>query len=257
MFRKVLLKEAVVAMMLILAVSISSCSKIDEAKKALDDSKTAGVEVEDGWTIKDNGEFMYVAVVENTTDKTITKGNIHLVGLDEEGNVLNDPDVDPGINTMGTIFPGEKAMYMICSANNGEDGNSLWSRTPATFRCEVSEIVWGETDQPHITIENAERIMTNGDSYYYKLTLKNNSEEDFDWQQLRDNYGDLEINEVLKDVDGKIIGMTILWPDEYEQSGSYPVIPAGGEITTEAYVGEFVELPLSEAESREVMITWR
>ena len=99
--------------------------------------------------------------------------------------------------------------------------------------------------------------MTNGDSYYYKLTLKNNSEEDFDWQQLRDNYGDLEINEVLKDGDGKIIGMTILWPDEYEQSGSYPVIPAGGEITTEAYVGEFVELPLSEAESREVMITWR
>ncbi len=256
MFRKVLLKEAVVAMMLILAVSLSSCSKIDEAKKAIEDSKTAGVKVEDGWTINDNGEFMYVAVVENTTDKTITKGELHLEGLDAEGNVLNDKDIDPGLFTIGTIFPGEKAMYMICSANNGEDGNSLWPETPTEFRYEVSDIVLGETDRPHITIEDAERIITNGDSYIYKLTLKNNSEKDFDWQQLYDNNGNLEINELLRDGDGKIIGMVTLWPDEYEQSGKYPVIPAGGEITTEAYMGEFVELPLSEVESQEVIITW-
>jgi len=220
------------ASMLIMTAVITGCSAVKDAVGG----STDGLEVEDGWTIHDDGNFEYAVILTNNTDKTLKKALIRLRGYDEEGNILNDPQLDPGWNQFGILYPGDKAAFVMFSRDQyREDGSSMWPQTPVKFDYTISGVLWGDTKEPRLTAAGSELLEDNYNSVY-RVTIRNSGTEDFDWQKLKDSESEtldhIYIYEIRRDADGKIIGGSEMYFEEFEGSGSYPVIPAGGEITT-------------------------
>ena len=255
---KIISRAAMLITILVLAFAFTACGS---AGSTPDGTAPEGFAVEEGSTIMDDGRFNYTVVIENTTDKTLYSTSICLKALDAEGNEIETNGINPGLFMFGPLFPGEKAAFSIDSEVYEADGSRIWTETPSSFTYSFTDVIkWGDSDVPRITIEDSERVITNGNIYVYDLTLKNNSDKDYDWQKEMEkaqtgDAQDFMIYEVLRDGEGKIIGSTVLAFYEFDQNGSYPVIPAGGEVSGEAAISFNIEEILSQAESRELIIT--
>ena len=87
------------------------------------------------------------------------------------------------------------------------------------------------------------------------MTIRNSGTEDFDWQKLKDSESEsldhIYIIEIRRDAEDKIIGGSEVYFEGFEESGSYPVIPAGGEITAVVTGSE----PDPDAASYELILT--
>ena len=235
--------------------SMTACSKVSEKVSEL---KGEGISVEEGWTIHEDGSFVYAAVLENTTeDKILKSGVIHVRALDEEGNDLCVSSLDPGINSFGNLYPGEKTAVVVDSYVNDE---TLFSGTPVKFEYSIYETKWvKESELPYISIKDAERIATNGYTNIYSFTLKNNSDIDFDWKKIKDEQNMYTLNcyvyEIIRNGEGNIVGGSQLDTYIYEEETGYPVIGAGEETSTEA--GGALETSLFESnENYELYVRW-
>lgn len=214
----------------LLIFSLTSCSS-----EYTGGSSTDGVSIEDGWTINEDGNFVYAVVLENTSDKVLKKGTIFLKALDKEGNVLNLKG--EGSNWFGNVYPGEKTAFILDSFVSDENGSSLFKDVPVSFEYELRGTDWGDSSKlPDISIIDSDKIDTYGYTNCYSFTLKNNSDIDFDWQEVIDNSNNadylFDVYEIIRNDEGKIVGGSCLYLYLYEKNG-YPFISAGEEISTE------------------------
>lgn len=235
--------------------SMSACSTVSEK---IGEIKGDGISVEEGWTIHEDGSFVYAAVLENTTeDKILKSGVIHVKALDEEGNDICVSDLDPGIKYFGNLHPGEKTAVIVDSYNN--DG-TLFSGIPVKFEYYIYETKWEkESELPYISVEDAERFSTNGYTNNYSFTINNSSDIDFDWKKIKDEQNINTLNcyicEIIRNDEGKIVGGSELYNYIYEEETGYPVIGAGEETSTEA--GGSLENSLFESnENYELYVRW-
>ena len=234
------------AALLVLSISLSGCSAINSAKESVEASKTAGIDVDGGWTIDDDGGFSFAFVITNTTeDKIAARILYHVDALDEEGNRI--PYTEPFFNTgdpllLKQLMPGKS--YVECASLDAAGNANMFEKAPASFECTVEDISWNSAIAgPALDITDVQEEVTddifvglddepldyNGmpvDMISYTVTLKNNGEKDFTWSDEGEGYG-LLVYVVYRDGDGNIIGGTMAFD---ENGGSGNTIAAGEEL---------------------------
>ena len=217
--RKILLTAVAV----LLAMILCSCSAI-----------TGSVEVIDqGWTIKDNGQFSYAFILQNNGEEPASYVVATVDGYDQDGSRIGKGDWENTFDESGTLRPGEKTA--VCMSFDESVDSSDYETVPSSFRLSVQKMpMKGEfidylkhkERNPYITIENTGHL----------ATFKNHSDEDYDDSWVY-NGGEPQgessfmfVTAVFRDDEGNIIGASRAFPD-----GDSIQIAAGEEKTMELY----------------------
>lgn len=234
------------AALLVLSISLSGCSAINSAKESVEASKNAGIDVDGGWTINDDGTYSFAFVITNTTeDKVAARILYHVDALDEEGNRI--PYTDSFYNSgdpllLKQLMPGKS--YVECSWVTDPGTENMFEKTPASFECTVEDISWSDAaaapvlDITDVQAEVTDDIFAGPDDgplelkgmpvvwTSYSVTLKNNGQEDFTWSDMGEGYG-LFIYVIFRDGDGNIMGGIEAFDEDGRSGGT---IAAGEEL---------------------------
>lgn len=169
------------AAVLVMTAMLTACSQ--QTEEASEDTANELSVVYEGYSSAEetmtleSGEIVDTRscffVIENTTDTELRSAKYHIIGLDENGEELQRSD---GMDSRSVfsflpyLKPGERALGEITDAD--------WEETPASYKVEIFETVWGSSKGVPITVVDA----TAGDGAYVRnVTIRNDGEEDYSW----------------------------------------------------------------------------
>lgn len=235
---KVFRRRLLFAFILMLVFALSSCGA---AQEEIEKSQAAGIEAEEGWTFGEDGYYSYALVLTNNTDKLISTATVNITAIGADGEELHPSSEGAGLYRIGPVQPGEKAAVCI------ESWDELWDGTPEKFSYQLSRVNSGDFDAPQLVVTDTERVTSDEEGDILEITIKNNGEEDFDWQEIADNSyhstKNVKVYQVVRDEEGKITGGREEFLDKYdtrlnEAAEGFPVIPSGGAVTLKDYYSE-------------------
>ena len=232
------------AAVLVMTAMLTACSQqTEEASEDTADSLSVvyeGYSTAEETLMLESGELVDTRscyfVIENTTDKELQSAKYRIIGLDENGEELQRSD---GENSKSMFIflpylkPGERALGEITDAD--------WEETPASYKVEIFETVWGSSKGVPITVVDA----TAGDGAYVRnVTIRNDGEEDYSWifsfeDGVVEETRQAELMLIYKEDDGNVTCIdraTFLDGDDFLQE-NFTIAP-GEEKTLEVSVND-------------------
>lgn len=174
-------------------------------------------------------------VIENTTDKELQSAKYRIIGLDENGEELKERGLEGGFSysILPYLKPGERAFNEVTDAE--------WEETPASYKIEIFETVWGSSKGVPLSVVDA----TAGDGAYVRnVTIRNDGEEDYLWMVTSEDGAVVESRQayllvIYKDDDGNVTSIdraVLLDGDDFLQENF--TIASGEEKTLEVSVND-------------------
>ena len=246
-------RAAAVICMLMITFALASCGSdgslqdtVDSAKEKIDSAKETaeqkynefaeGIQGENADAIDEQSGYLmddgsYCVVIKNMSEEqTLSKYAVKYEAYDAEDDLI-EPAGFPPASTVGPVFPGKSAVMY-------DWGSDEWAEEPARMSHTMKIANWGNSQKRVYISETTENYYQN-----YTITIKNDGNSDVD---LQSDYEHIPFSlfAVFRDDEGKVTGVSGAYPDEfigYESDGktikySFPVIPAGEELTTNVSV---------------------
>ena len=188
---------------------------------------------------------VYALVLENVSDKAISRAEVGITGLDENGDAISAGG-NQYVYAVPYLEPGERMITAVMDAD--------WNETPASYQIKVGSIMYGEGEGVPLSVLESKPY--GGSAVSWLVTLRNDGDEDLVW--INDySGGDISAGRqpvlvaVEKDEAGTAVkvdqGALIAGGDIMQDNFT---IPAGAEKEVEVvFSGDY--------EDPEIMVCWQ
>lgn len=252
--------KPIIALMLVTvtaaALLLSSCGQGGDGAEALTVIYEGFEKETSQFTPKEGGdpiEFRtYVWILENTSDQEISKAEVAVIALDENGEELKTDDgTSPRFSKipLPDLEPGDRAWVKTLEVD--------WETAPTSYTLEFSGGKTGSFTGEPMTITDSYTIRKDWAHADYGLTIRNDGQNDFtwliDWSDVSGDTGrQFYIVAADRDADGNIVYAENLTPldiETMEMLVENVTIAAGEEMDVAAIGGGDIEDP-------EFMLCW-